>query len=59
MDALMTREKLIDEMLQTAKTIAVVGMSDKPSRASHNIAAYLSRNGYRPLKGLWSRSLTQ
>jgi len=49
MDALMTREKLIDEMLQTAKTIAVVGMSDKPSRASHNIAAYLSRNGYRVL----------
>ena len=39
---------LIDEML-TAKTIAVVGMSDKPWRASHNIAAYLARNGYRVL----------
>jgi len=43
------RKSLIDEMLQTAKTIAVVGMSDKPWRASHNIAAYLDRNGYRVL----------
>jgi predicted CoA-binding protein len=33
----------------TAKTIAVVGMSDKPWRASHNIAAYLAKNGYRVL----------
>jgi predicted CoA-binding protein len=41
------RKSLIDEMLRTAKTIAVVGMSDKPWRASHNIAAYLARNGYR------------
>ncbi len=28
-------------MLRTAKTIAVVGMSDKPHRASHNIGRYL------------------
>jgi len=35
---------LIDEMLRTAKTIAVVGMSDKPWRASHNIGRYLAAN---------------
>ena len=43
----MSSSVLIDEMLSTAKTIAVVGISDKPWRASHNIAAYLSKHGYR------------
>ena len=38
---------IIDEMLRTAKTIAVVGMSDKTWRASHNIGRYLAENGYR------------
>jgi len=38
---------LIDEMLRSAKTIAVVGMSDKPWRASHNIGRYLAEQGYR------------
>src|SRR5664280_583480 len=38
---------LIDEMLRTAKTIAVVGMSDKTRRASHNIGRYMAANGYR------------
>ena len=38
---------IIDEMLYNAKTIAVVGMSDKPHRASHNIGKYLAENGYR------------
>ncbi len=38
---------LIDEMLRTARTIAVVGMSDKKWRASHNIGRYLIENGYR------------
>jgi uncharacterized protein len=37
----------IDEMLRTAKTIAVVGISDKTWRASHNIGRYLAANGYR------------
>jgi predicted CoA-binding protein len=41
--------KVIDEMLRTAKTIAVVGMSDKSWRASHNIGRYLAANGYRVL----------
>ncbi len=40
---------LIDEMLRTAKTIAVIGMSDKPARASHHIGRYLAANGYRVL----------
>ena len=40
---------IIDEMLRNAKTIAVVGMSDKPWRASHNIGRYLAANGYRVL----------
>ena len=38
---------LIDEMLRTARTIAVVGMSDKTWRASHHIGQYLAANGYR------------
>jgi predicted CoA-binding protein len=40
---------LIDEMLRDAKTIAVIGMSDKTWRASHNIGRYLAANGYRVL----------
>jgi predicted CoA-binding protein len=44
----MTNDRtVIDEMLRTAKTIAVVGMSDKTWRASHNIGRYLAQNGYR------------
>jgi len=38
---------LIDEMLRSAKTIAVLGMSEKPWRASHRIGKYLAANGYR------------
>jgi predicted CoA-binding protein len=34
-------------MLRNAKTIAVVGMSDKPFRASHNIGKYLAKVGYK------------
>lgn len=39
----------IERMLRTAKTIAVVGMSDKTWRASHNIGRYLANQGYRVL----------
>jgi len=38
---------LVDEILSTAHNVAVVGMSDKPWRASHNIGAYLAQHGYR------------
>jgi len=39
----------IDEMLRAVKTIAVLGMSDKSTRASHHIGRYLAANGYRVL----------
>ena len=38
---------LIDEILTTSRTIAVVGLSDNPSRDSHRVASYLKRAGYR------------
>jgi len=41
--------RTIEQILRTAKTIAVVGMSDKPERASHEVATYLQRQGYRIL----------
>src|ERR1700722_92644 len=44
-----TDPPVIDEMLSNAKTIAVVGMSDKTWRASHNIGKYLAANGFRVL----------
>lgn len=37
----------IDRLLATTKTIAVVGLSDKPDRASHRVAAYMQQQGYR------------
>ena len=38
---------VIEEILRSAHTVAVVGMSDKIWRASHNIGRYLVANGYR------------
>lgn len=38
--------KQIAEILKTAKTIAVVGLSPKPERASHGVAQYLMDQGY-------------
>ncbi len=37
----------IRRLLRAAKTIAVVGLSDKPSRASFGVASYLQAQGYR------------
>lgn len=31
----------VKEILQSAKTVAVIGVSSKPDRASHQVAAYL------------------
>ena len=39
----------IAQILQSAKTIAVVGLSDKPERASYGVADYLQEHGYRIL----------
>ncbi len=35
------------ETLRRARTIAVIGASDRPDRPSHEVAAYLQRAGYR------------
>jgi predicted CoA-binding protein len=43
----MNEPSVIEEMLRDSKTIAVVGMSDKESRASFHIGKYLAANGYR------------
>jgi len=45
----MSEPNVVGEMLRKAKTIAVIGMSDKSWRASHNIGKYLAANGYRVL----------
>lgn len=38
---------VIQHLLRTAKTIAIVGLSEKPDRPSHQVAAYLQAAGYR------------
>ncbi len=38
--------RTIEQILKSAKTVAVVGLSDKPERASHEVAAYLQSHGY-------------
>jgi predicted CoA-binding protein len=43
----MNEPAVIEEMLRDSKTIAVVGMSDKDSRASYHIGRYLAANSYR------------
>jgi len=40
-------EDEIQKILTTSKTIAVVGLSSKPDRPSHEIASYLKDQGYR------------
>lgn len=37
----------IPELLRSARTIAVVGLSGKPWRPSHGVAEYMQRAGYR------------
>jgi predicted CoA-binding protein len=37
----------ITDLLQRAKTIAVVGLSDSPLRPSHGVSAYMQSHGYR------------
>jgi len=38
---------LEEEILSTYKTVAVVGLSSNPERASHRVASYLKEHGYR------------
>ncbi len=37
----------IDNILHSSKTIAIVGLSNKPDRASLGVAKYLQQHGYR------------
>jgi len=37
----------ISELLRSAKTIAVVGLSSNPLRPSHEVASYLQSTGYK------------
>lgn len=37
----------LKQILDSARTIAVVGLSDKPDRPSYDVASYLQRVGYR------------
>jgi hypothetical protein len=37
----------VRRILASARTVAVIGLSDKPDRDSHHVAAYLQAHGYR------------
>ncbi|RPF49852.1 hypothetical protein EDD75_0677 [Thermodesulfitimonas autotrophica] len=41
------RDEALRELLQQSRTVAVVGLSPKPERDSHRVAAYLQQQGYR------------
>ena len=43
----MNNPELIAEMLENSKTIAVVGISNKPDRPSYHVALEMQRRGYR------------
>jgi predicted CoA-binding protein len=43
----MNEPELIDRILRDAKTIAVVGLTDSPGRASFGVSQYMQRRGYR------------
>ena len=38
---------LLTDILKTAKTIAVVGLSSRPIRPSYGVTAYMQQHGYR------------
>jgi predicted CoA-binding protein len=41
------QDEALRELLQQSRTVAVVGLSPKPERDSHRVAAYLQQQGYR------------
>jgi predicted CoA-binding protein len=43
----MNEPELIERMLREAKTIAVVGLTDSPGRASFGVSRYMQREGYK------------
>ena len=38
---------VIKQIVESSKVIAVVGLSDKPDRASYSVASYLKKQGYK------------
>ena len=40
-------DNVIEQILKNSKTIAVVGLSPKPERASYRVAEYMQQHGYR------------
>ena len=54
-----TEADRIAELLNSAKTIAVVGLSDSPLRTSHGVSQYMQSQGYRiiPVNPAISESL--
>lgn len=40
-------DRRIRQILETTKTVAMVGLSDKPDRDSYRVAKYLQDHGYR------------
>ena len=45
----LTRDEDIAELLTNARTIAVIGASDRPSRPSYGVMRFLQNHGYRVL----------
>jgi hypothetical protein len=43
----MNEKSIIEEILATAKTIAVVGLTDKQDRASFGVSRFMQSRGYR------------
>lgn len=41
------RPETIEAILKECRTIAVIGLSSSPSRASHGVASYMKRHGYK------------
>jgi predicted CoA-binding protein len=41
------RPEAIEAILKECRIIAVVGLSSSPGRASHGVASYMKRNGYK------------
>jgi len=41
------RPETIEAILNECKTIAVIGLSSSPSRASYGVASYMKRHGYK------------
>jgi predicted CoA-binding protein len=47
MAEILNSDSMLRRLLSETKTIALVGASPKPNRASHGVMAYLQQSGYR------------